>query len=676
MAAWSTAQLIAFQEAIAGFTDEHGALKKAIERIAETLDAEVGAIAAASTVEISIGFPQGGVPESELLAALDGRSRELSVAGAGVCHVALADVPGDPARRLLLARAIEPFDAEEQALIRSMSRMLSVTLRLVRLIERERALHEERERQLAENALLQRFRSAFEDVDIGMAIVGADGCFSRVNRKFAAMLGAGPTELVGAVYHELLDPEDREESTRAFAELASAEASSLVREQRFRHADGHSCWLEVTVSRAFVDDCRALHFVMQAQDVTQRKEAEQALRESEDRYRLLVEHLPLIVYRNALDTPGTDLYVSPEIESLLGYPMSAWQDGTDFFAQVVHPDDRASVYQQLAGVLDTSDDLTVEYRAIARDGRTLTLRQAGTVLRDDRGRPLCVQGYVVDVSEQRRLELQLRLSQKLEAIGQLAAGIAHEINTPIQFVGDSLRFTTDAVGDLVELIDVYRAAVSETAAAVALREAEERADLDYLRERLPAALDRMDDGLDRVAAIVGAMKQMAHPHGDAHARVDINATLQSTLVVTHAQYKYVADVETDLGSVPPVLGDGGELNQVFVNLIVNAAHAISDSGRHGTIRVTTRRDADEAVIAIADTGCGILDDHLDRIFDPFFTTKDVGRGTGQGLAIARSIITERHRGSIAVQSKPDQGTTFEVRLPIADADDPRPAAAG
>jgi signal transduction histidine kinase len=172
----------------------------------------------------------------------------------------------------------------------------------------------------------------------------------------------------------------------------------------------------------------------------------------------------------------------------------------------------------------------------------------------------------------------------------------------------------------------------------------------------------MHTGLDRVAAIVGAMRQFAHPRGDAHASVDINAALESTLVVTHAQYKYVADVETDLAALPPVLGDVGELNQVFVNLIVNAAHAIADTERRGTIRIGTRHDGNDVVITIADTGCGIPADRLDRIFDPFFTTKDVGRGTGQGLAITRSII-ERHAGSIDVRSEVGSGTTFELRFP-------------
>ena len=179
----------------------------------------------------------------------------------------------------------------------------------------------------------------------------------------------------------------------------------------------------------------------------------------------------------------------------------------------------------------------------------------------------------------------------------------------------------------------------------------------------------MDDGVQRVATIVGAMKDFANPRAAVQRAIDVNAALESTLVVTHSQYKYVADVETDLGPLPSVMADDGELKQVFVNLIVNAAHAIEDAVRdgqvRGTIRILTRVDGDDVVITVADTGCGMPPDVHDRIFDPFFTTKEVGRGTGQGLAIARAIIAERHGGTITLDSEQGSGTTFEIRLPVA-----------
>jgi PAS domain S-box-containing protein len=673
MTTWSTAQLIAFQAAVSQFTEEEGALRTAVELALEMFDAAAGAVLQDDRVVMAVGFPRSRVPLAALHAACDGRTATLTVEGVGACEVALADVEGDPACRLVLARAGDPFDAGELALIRSMGRMLSVTLRVVRLIQSERALHEERERQLDENALLHRFRSAFDDVDVGMAMLGHGGRFSRVNPKLGAILGYDAEELLGVRYHDLLDPEDRAESERVFAELMWSGATSVAVEQRLLRPGGEAVWLEVTISRGEPN-----HLVVQAQDVTERRLVETALRESEDRYRSLVEHLPLIVFRNALDLPGTGLYVSPQVEATLGYPISRWHDDEGLFDALLHPDDRERVRAALADVLHTGEDLSCEYRMLASDGRTVAVRQQGTVLRDERGQPVCVQGYILDISEQRQLEQQLRLAQKLEAVGQLAAGIAHEINTPIQFVGDSLHFAAVGVTDLMKLVDTYREIIAGTPSAPRAAAAEERADLPYLHERLPPAFARMDEGVRRIAAIVGAMKDFAHPRSGAHGHVDVNAALESTLVVTHAQYKYVADVETDLGTLPFVMADDGELKQVFVNLIVNAAHAIEDtvgdSGDHGTIRISTRTDGDDAVITVADSGGGIPEQLHDRVFDPFFTTKKVGRGTGQGLAISRSIVTERHGGTILLESAPGRGTTFEIRLPIKGAPALEPAA--
>jgi len=202
-----------------------------------------------------------------------------------------------------------------------------------------------------------------------------------------------------------------------------------------------------------------------------------------------------------------------------------------------------------------------------------------------------------------------------------------------------------------------------------VRAAEDRADLDYLRDRVPGAVERAHDGVDRMATIVRAMRDFAHPPTPERSPVDINAALRSTLVVATAEYKYIADVETDLGELPAVMCDGGDMNQVFLNLVVNAAHAIADANRttarRGTIRVRSSCEGDHVVVSVSDSGTGIAPDIADRVYDPFFTTKDVGRGTGQGLALARRIVVERHGGSLTFETKVGLGTTFHVRLPVA-----------
>jgi signal transduction histidine kinase len=280
-------------------------------------------------------------------------------------------------------------------------------------------------------------------------------------------------------------------------------------------------------------------------------------------------------------------------------------------------------------------------------------------------------------AERERMELELRLSQKLEAVGQLAAGIAHEINTPIQFIGDTSRFLEEAFDDLTVVLDAYaeigEAARSGPVPAELLdraQAAEEDADLEYLRERAPAAFIRISDGVSRVATIVGAMRTFAHPSTDK-AAVDINESIQTTLIVAANEYKYVADVKTEFGPVPAVVCSPGDLNQVLLNLIVNAAHAIADSQEsgddRGVIAIRTHQQDEDVVISVADTGCGIPPEVAGRVFDPFFTTKEVGRGVGQGLAIARAIVVDRHAGVLSFAPQPGGGTTFTIRLPLAKA---------
>lgn len=266
-----------------------------------------------------------------------------------------------------------------------------------------------------------------------------------------------------------------------------------------------------------------------------------------------------------------------------------------------------------------------------------------------------------------QMEIELRQAQKLEAVGRLAAGVAHEINTPVQFVSDSVHFVRDAMNDLTRLVEAYRAALAGSPAAARIADAEEEADLGYLLAHVPKALDRSIDGLQRLSTIVRSMKEFAHPDQKEMSAVDLNHAIQSTLTIARSEYKYVADVDLDLGPLPLVTCHGGDVNQVVLNIVVNAAHAISDrvAGRdtRGTIGVHTHQEGPTVVIAISDTGGGIPKDVQDRIFDPFFTTKEVGRGTGQGLAIARTVI-DKHGGELTFVTEMGKGTTFLIRLPI------------
>lgn len=251
------------------------------------------------------------------------------------------------------------------------------------------------------------------------------------------------------------------------------------------------------------------------------------------------------------------------------------------------------------------------------------------------------------LTDRERLEAELRHAQKMESVGQLAAGIAHEINTPVQFVGDNIRFLADAFEDVLG--------------------DDPDADTEFLAAEIPEAIAQTLEGVERVATIVRAMKAFGHPANDEKAPADLNEAVRNTLVVAANEIRYVAEMDTDLEALPPVWCHLGDVNQIILNLVVNAAHAIAekvgDTGERGTITVSTRHTGDHVALQITDTGCGIPDDNAHRVFEPFFTTKDVGAGTGQGLALAYSLVTERHHGTIAFTSRKDHGTTFTVTLP-------------
>lgn len=285
-----------------------------------------------------------------------------------------------------------------------------------------------------------------------------------------------------------------------------------------------------------------------------------------------------------------------------------------------------------------------------------------------------LRGLMLDISELRRLGRELSAAQKLESVGRLAAGVAHEINTPVQFVSDNVQFVRTSLLDITAVIHAYRnvqhavRSAGDVAAATRLAgEAEKAADLDYILENAPLAIDSCIEGLGRITTIVRSMKEFAYPDQKQKTLADLNQAIRSTLVVAHNEYKYVAEIETQFGDLPLVQCYLGEINQVILNLLVNASHAIADvvkdTGALGKLTVRTRLDGDWVEIAIEDTGTGIPEIARDRIFDPFFTTKEVGKGTGQGLAIAHSVIVNKHGGTLHFETECGKGTKFVVRLP-------------
>lgn len=293
-------------------------------------------------------------------------------------------------------------------------------------------------------------------------------------------------------------------------------------------------------------------------------------------------------------------------------------------------------------------------------------------------------GYLLlatETTERKMIESQLSQAQKLESIGRLAAGIAHEINTPIQYVGDNTRFLSDAFKDFSALAAQFTEVLNSCKTCEKKCEHLDRniqeiasfceaIDLDYLINEIPQAINQSLAGIERVAQIVRAMKEFSHPGSQEKTMVDINRAILNTITVSRNEWKYVANLVTELDSALPLTPClPVELNQVFLNLIVNAAHAIADvkqccPEREGLIAVRTRRDGDDVEIRISDNGAGIPEEVRTKVFEPFFTTKELGKGTGQGLAIARSVVVEKHGGQISFETEVGEGTTFIIRLPI------------
>jgi signal transduction histidine kinase len=276
----------------------------------------------------------------------------------------------------------------------------------------------------------------------------------------------------------------------------------------------------------------------------------------------------------------------------------------------------------------------------------------------------------------KRAQSQLLETSKLEAIGQLAAGIAHEINTPIQYVSDNASFLEAAFTKVLQLLDETVGFAEGLAAeghslttVAALRDKFKLLNLPWLRAEIPRALAETEEGLSRVSGIVAAMKEFSHPSTGEKEAIDLHETINTTITVARHEWKYVAEVETDFDSaLPAVPCHRNELSQALLNLIVNAAHAIGERSAtrdKGRILIATERVGPEVEIRVQDDGIGIQTGIASRVFEPFFTTKEVGKGTGQGLAIARSAIVDKHGGSIRFESAPGAGTCFFIRLPLA-----------
>ncbi|MBT8226941.1 MAG: PAS domain S-box protein [Dactylosporangium sp.] len=427
-------------------------------------------------------------------------------------------------------------------------------------------------------------------------------------------------------------------------------------------------WLQVHLCSRRESDRTISGVLGVAIDVTHRIQAERALQGSEQRLRNVFAHAPVGMV--IIGPDNRIIQANPAIATMLGYAPDDMVGRT--VDSLWHPDtpkDTAEQYESLrAGAIPS---YRAEQAYLHCDGSPVWARVTLGALSETAVADMII-GIVEDLSQIKQLEVDLRHAQKLEAVGMLAAGIAHEINTPIQFISDNTNFLVQAYEQVTQVITAANRLIP-TAGEAATRElatVSEEADLEWLLDQIPRAAGHSLEGVAQVANIVRAMRNFGHPDQRERALVDINAAIQDTAIIAQSEVKHVAELHLDLDDTPPVLGYQSELNQVILNLLVNASHAIADvdrgPGQRGTIRVRTWNEPNEIVMSISDDGCGMSPETRARIFEPFFTTKEVGKGTGQGLAIAYNAVVERHKGSINVDSTPGEGTTFTIRLPLPE----------
>ncbi len=492
------------------------------------------------------------------------------------------------------------------------------------------------------------------------------------NRAFEESFNRSRDLIIGKTAEDIYAP--------SLAEAIKKKDQGLLRQggkqifEKDIHFPDGSLHTEITHKASFADSKGGIAGLVGVRlDITTLKRTEQSLRVSEEKLRSIMDNLHIGV---ALISPQMELLqVNRQME--LWFPKVASEIGT-YCYQVFGGQHRQAPCEdcpaQVIFGLGESQESIIKLQSV--DGERI-LRVSASPIHDGTGNITATIELFEDVTDKLAAERELRQAQKLESIGQLAAGIAHEINTPVQYVGDNIRFLGDAFRDLLEINEKHTAllqAVMDGAPVAAciqeVEEAIDQADISFLRGEIPKTIEQSMDGINRVGAIVRAMRAFSHPGTDEKILTDINQSLESTVTVSRNEWKYVADLQTDLAPDLPFLSClPGEINQVFLNIIVNAAHAIGDrteggSKGKGLIRLSTRLQDSWMEIRIADTGGGIPETVQHRIFDPFFTTKKIGKGTGQGLAIARSVVVDKHQGTLRFETELGKGTTFIIQLPL------------
>ena len=527
-----------------------------------------------------------------------------------------------------------------------------------------------------------RYRSIVNTAQEGIWLIDAKARTTFVNQRMSDMLGYRLDEMIGKDIFAFMD---EEAAKNAVINMERRRAGiSENHDFRLRRQDGSDLWTMMATNPVIGDDGTFHGALALVTDITARKAAEENLKAAHAENELILATITTALI--GLDIKERISRWNAAAEQIFG--LTRDQVLGKKLGECGLALDWGELYLAMNTCLCNSKSVDVLGIAYQRpDGRDGTLDMSvvsSWSLHGDGAEGLGMILMATDTTARKQEEIQRQQGQKMESIGQLAAGVAHEINTPIQFIGDNLRFLGDTFNDLGavlaahgQLLDGVRTGQPTAGLVAGVDETTKRADVVYLTEEIPKAITQSLEGITRVTEIVRAMKEFSHPDQGEKKSVDLNKAITTTLIVARNEYKYVADLVTEFADhLPPVPCIVGEFNQVVLNLIVNAAHAIADviakaggqsggqSGGKGTITVTTRRTDDHAEIRIRDSGTGIPEAARKKIFDPFFTTKGVGKGTGQGLYIAHAVVVKKHGGTLTFETELGKGTTFIIRLPL------------
>lgn len=511
------------------------------------------------------------------------------------------------------------------------------------------------------------YQCLVEDSPSAIALLDPQGRYLSINRSGLYSMGFTGDKVLGKYFYEIW-PEDVREQLQSVL-LKASQGERCTFEATYACSDEGPLVCHVHLNPV-IKNGQVSSIVAIGTDITERIRAESA-------YKMLATAVDQSAETIMITDPNGNIrYVNPAFERVTGYTREEALNKTPRILKSEHHDQ--AYYEELWNTLLEGQVWTGHFSNKKKDGSFYDAVATISPVRDASGKVMNYVSVERDVTQERALENQLRQSQKLESIGQLAAGIAHEINTPTQYIGDNTRFVQSNCDDLFELMRTYGRLLDQVEQGKAdpsevaeIRSQVDRLDIDFLSEEIPQAIKESLEGIERVTKIVRAMKEFSHPGVQEKVPSDLNRALETTITVARNEWKYVADVQTDFDpNLPLVPCFPGDMNQVFLNIIINAAHAIDEarpdgSNEKGLISISTRCLDGFAEIRISDTGTGIPEAVRDRIFDPFFTTKEVGKGTGQGLAISHSVVVEKHKGRLSFETQIGKGTTFIIALPIS-----------